>query len=105
MDCPQPLAPHEWRIVLGQCARADLRYEPAASLLLRNGRMGFNLWRMSFFKDDKLRKPWFKTVFGAEGLGTQDLYFWGDARKYGHRCAIDTRVKVGHYDLATDLVW
>lgn len=61
--------------------------------------MGFNLWRLKMFRDDRLRKPWFKTVAGAEGVGTQDLYFWGDARKYGYRCAIDCDVKVGHYDL------
>lgn len=67
--------------------------------------MGFNLWRMSTFKDPKLRKPWFKTLAGAEGVGTQDLYFWGDARKYGHRCAIDCDVKVGHYDPQTDIIW
>lgn len=60
--------------------------------------MGFNLWRMSMFKDEKLRKPWFKTGT-AEGVCTQDLYFWSDARKYGYRCAIDCSVKVGHYDL------
>lgn len=67
--------------------------------------MGFNLWRVSMFKDTKLRKPWFKTVAGKEGCGTQDLYFWGDARKHGYRCAVDTRVKVGHYDITTDIVW
>jgi hypothetical protein len=72
--------------------------------------MGFNLWRLSMFKDDRLRKPWFKTVAGAEGVGTQDLYFWGDARKYGYRCAIDCGVKVGHYDLEgkfgpPDIMW
>lgn len=61
--------------------------------------MGFNLWRLSMFKDARLRRPWFKTVAGAEGVGTQDLYFWADARKYGYRCAIDCSVKVGHYDL------
>lgn len=61
--------------------------------------MGFNLWRLSMFKDERLRRPWFKTVCGAEGVGTQDLYFWADARKYGYRCAIDCSVKVGHYDL------
>lgn len=62
--------------------------------------MGFNLWRMSMFKDARLRRPWFKTLNGSEGtgVGTQDLYFWGDARKYGYRCAIDTSIKVGHYD-------
>ena len=61
--------------------------------------MGFNLWRLKMFKDDRLRKPWFKTIAGKEGVGTQDLHFWGDARKYGYRCAIDCDVLVGHYDL------
>jgi len=61
--------------------------------------MGFNLWRLSMFKDEKLRKPWFKTIASAEeGFGTQDLYAWGDFRKHGHRCAIDNRVLVGHFD-------
>lgn len=62
--------------------------------------MGFNLWRLSMFKDARLRRPWFKTLNGREGLGvgTQDLYFWGDARQYGYRCAVDCAVKVGHYD-------
>lgn len=62
--------------------------------------MGFNLWRMSMFKDERLRRPWFKTLNGSEGLGvgTQDLYLWGDARKYGYRCAVDCACLVGHYD-------
>lgn len=60
--------------------------------------MGFNVWRMSMFKNPKLRKPWFVTQTEG-GVATQDLYFWSNARKYGHRCAIDTSVKVGHYDL------
>lgn len=69
--------------------------------------MGFNLWRLSMFKDERLRRPWFKTLTGAEGLGvgTQDLYFWGDARRYGYRCAIDNRVLVGHYDHVNDITW
>ena len=67
--------------------------------------MGFNLFRMSMFKDEKLRKPWFKTLAGNEGVGTQDLYFWGDARKHGHRCAIDNRVLVGHFDSNTGINW
>lgn len=63
--------------------------------------MGFNLWRVSMFKDERLKKPWFRTYKGlnGEGVGTQDLTFWSDARKYGYRCAIDCSVKVGHYDL------
>lgn len=67
--------------------------------------MGFNLWRISMFKDAKLRRPWFKTLAGVEGCGTQDLFFWGDARKHGYRCAIDCSVLVGHYDPATDTTW
>lgn len=69
--------------------------------------MGFNLWRLEMFKDERLRKPWFKTLNGSEGqgIGTQDLYFWGDARKYGYRAAIDCSVKVGHYDLNSDITW
>lgn len=67
--------------------------------------MGFNLWRLGMFKDSRLRRPWFKTIAGAEGVGTQDLYAWGDLRKYGYRCAVDCSVLVGHYDQATDTTW
>lgn len=69
--------------------------------------MGFNLWRLDTFKDERLRQPWFKTLTGIEGqgIGTQDLYFWNDARKHGYRCAVDCRVKVGHYDSAQDIIW
>jgi len=66
--------------------------------------MGFNLWRLSMFKDERIKKPWFRTLNGKEGtgVGTQDLVFWTEARKYGYRCAIDCSVKVGHYDLKGD---
>lgn len=74
--------------------------------------MGFNLWRLKMFKDPKLRQPWFVTLKGqaGQGMATQDLYFWADARKYGHRCAIDCSVRVGHYDFEgkfgpPDTVW
>lgn len=67
--------------------------------------MGFNLWRLKMFKDPKLRKPWFKTIAGKEGIGTQDLYAWGDFRKHGYRCAIDCNVRVGHLDAESDIVW
>jgi hypothetical protein len=67
--------------------------------------MGFNLWRLGMFKDKNLRKPWFRTVADNTGVGTQDLYAWGDLRKHGYRCAIDTRVCVGHYDHSTGINW
>jgi hypothetical protein len=67
--------------------------------------MGFNLWRLQMFKDARLRKPWFKTIADASGIGTQDLHAWTDFKKHGYRCAIDCSVKVGHYDPISDIVW
>jgi hypothetical protein len=67
--------------------------------------MGFNLWRMSMFKDPKLEKPLFKTKASpSEGVGTQDLAFWSMAKKYGYRCAVDCGVLVGHVD-GSGFVW
>jgi hypothetical protein len=74
--------------------------------------MGFNLWRLSMFRDTRLKKPWFETYTGKDGkgVGTQDLTFWTEARKYGYRCGIDCSVKVGHYDYkgefgSPDMMW
>lgn len=72
--------------------------------------MGFNLFKMSIFRDKRLRRPWFKTeqsYIHGQGVKmyTQDLYFFEDAAKYGYRFACDTRVKVGHYDINSDIVW
>jgi hypothetical protein len=74
--------------------------------------MGFNVWRLGMFKDERIKKPWFRTLNGkdGQGVGTQDLVFWGEARKHGYRCAIDCSVKVGHHDLSgafgiVDHVW
>jgi hypothetical protein len=67
--------------------------------------MGFHLWRIAMFKDKRIERPLFTTLASATGVGTQDLAFWSKARKYGYRTAVDTGVKVGHYDLANDIVW
>ena len=71
--------------------------------------MGFNLFRMKIFKDERLSKPWFKTeqsYFPGQGSRTytQDLYFYEKASAY-YRFACDTRVKVGHFDAEHDIVW
>jgi hypothetical protein len=65
---------------------------------------GFNLFRLSLFKDERIKRPWFRTLNGkdGQGIGTQDLTFWTEARKHGYRCAIDCGVKVGHHDLKGD---
>lgn len=68
--------------------------------------MGFNAFRLDMFKDPALRKPWFKTTASqTEGVMTQDLHFASDARKHGYRFAIRTDIRVGHFDLASDIVW
>ncbi len=70
--------------------------------------MGFNLFKISMFK--KMPKPWFKTLQEhIPGQGTraysQDLYFYEEASKYGFKFACDTRVRVGHFDSSTGMVW
>lgn len=67
--------------------------------------MGFNLWRLSMFRDKRLKRPWFETKSSAQGVGTQDLAFWSEARKHGYRCAVDCGVLVGHLDAVTGVVW
>jgi len=72
--------------------------------------MGFTLFRAEIFKDERLSRPWFKTYQewspqnGAK-VYTQDLYFFENIRKLGYQVACDTRVKVGHYDVNSDVVW
>lgn len=72
--------------------------------------MGFNLWKIEMFKDERLARPWFKTwndVVPGQGakIYTQDLYFYEQAGKLGYKFACDTRVKVGHLDPHMDIIW
>jgi hypothetical protein len=60
--------------------------------------MGFCLFRLATFKDARIPRPWFKTLASKDGVGTQDLAFWSQARKFGYRCAVAVECKVGHYD-------
>ena len=69
--------------------------------------MGFCLFRLSMFKDSRLRRPWFKTLNGKDGagIGTQDLYAWSDFRKNGYFGAVHGGVRVGHFDPNNDFMW
>lgn len=79
--------------------------DPHGGLVECNGiGMGFALWRLPVFKDEKLRRPWFVTQTKG-GIGTQDLYACGDMRKHGYRFAVDCSVRVGHFDHKTSTVW
>ncbi len=69
--------------------------------------MGFNLWRIESFKTKlkDLPKPWFKTIQEKGGQFTQDLFFFNNAAMHGFKVASDNRVKVGHLDRETDVIW
>lgn len=72
--------------------------------------MGFTLLSMKIFKDKKFPKPWFETVQrytpgqGVEAY-TQDLKFFEKAGVLGYKFACDSRVKVGHFDVNTGMIW
>jgi hypothetical protein len=71
--------------------------------------MGFTLMKRSIFEDPKLEKPFFKTlnevVPGGARLMTQDLYFYHNIKKLGYKICVDTSIKCGHLDLATETVY
>ena len=72
--------------------------------------MGFTLFDMNLFRDPAIPQPWFQTLNdwtpeGGARVGTQDLFFMGNARRAGYRIASDNRVKVGHYDHQNRIVW
>lgn len=71
--------------------------------------MGCALWRLDMFR--QIPPPWFVTVadFVPERGGvvcmTQDLSFCDKARKAGKTFAVDFRVRVGHMDISTEVVY
>jgi len=70
--------------------------------------MGCSLYRLSLFKE--IQPPWFVTVNDfIEGKGvqgfTQDLFFCEKAKRAGKRFGVDFRVRVGHLDEATGIVY
>ena len=71
--------------------------------------MGFTLFDLEVFRDERLDRPFFKTIQTFDPTGqkaaTQDLDFFGRIGKLGHKVACDTRVKVGHFDINEGIVW
>ena len=70
--------------------------------------MGCSLYRMELFK--QIEPPWFVTVNDVvEGKGamgfTQDLWFCQRAKQMGKRFGVDMRVRVGHMDLSSGVVY
>jgi hypothetical protein len=70
--------------------------------------MGCALWRMDLFR--AMPQPWFVTVNDVvPGKGaaawTQDLFFCKHARQCGKRLATDLRVRCGHLDVESGIVY
>jgi len=70
--------------------------------------MGCSLYRMDLFRE--IEPPWFVTVSDVipekgPQCFTQDLYFCERAARLGKRFAVDMRVKVGHLDINTGMVY
>ena len=65
---------------------------------------GCTLFRMQAFRD--VPAPWFQTLSDPSvGAMTQDLYWCRKARLAGKRFAVDMRVKCGHVDWKTGIVY
>lgn len=71
--------------------------------------MGWTLFKLDIFKDKRIKKPWFKTVNEhtkkGPALYTQDLNFFEKFRKLDYRCAVDTRIRVGHLDFKSGIIY
>lgn len=71
---------------------------------------GFTLCKMKIFKDQRLDKPFFRTVQEfKQGVGarqyTQDLEWCERIGKLGYRICVDSRVRIGHMDLNDGTIW
>jgi hypothetical protein len=70
--------------------------------------MGCSLYRLDLFR--QIEPPWFVTVNDiVEGKGvqgfTQDLFFCEKAKRAGKCFGVDLRVRVGHIDFASGIVY
>jgi hypothetical protein len=70
---------------------------------------GFTLFKLDLFKDDRIPKPWFRTVgpfeVGKDNSVHDDQYFFENIHRLGYKVAVDTRVKVAHIETDSEVVW
>jgi len=72
--------------------------------------MGFTLFKLEMFRSGKIQQPFFKTFnehnpqTGTK-VYTQDLYFFENAGRAGYRFASNNSVRVGHYDINSQIIW
>ena len=99
---PKPKGWKEGQVVSGEWHDGDI--------IDCNGMgMGFTLFKLDLFKDKRFKKPWFETINDHSDKGprlyTQDLNFFEKFRGLGYKCAIDSRVKLGHLDFRSNIIY
>jgi hypothetical protein len=89
--------------------RINTNWKPGDVVEVNGCGMGFALMKRSIFEDPKLEKPFFKSVNEIEGNFvkgyTQDLFFYEKIKKLGYKICVDTGIRLGHLDVATDTVY
>lgn len=63
--------------------------------------MGFALWRMDLFRDERIGKPFFETT----DCETQDIIFAMKLQPLGYKLAVNSSVRVGHWDDDQRVMW
>ena len=97
--------PKDWKE--GQIATGEWR--PGDMIECNGMGCGFTLFKMDIFKDKRIKKPFFQTINDHSDKGprlyTQDLNFMEKIRKLGYRCVVDSRVRLGHLDIKTSIIY
>lgn len=87
----------------------NTNWKPGDIIEVNGCGMGFTLMKRSIFEDKRLERPFFKSVneIGPNGpiSYTQDLFFYEKIKKLGYRICVDSNIRVGHLDIATEIVY
>lgn len=89
--------------------RYDWTKKPAGPIECNGMGMGFTLFKLDIFKDERVERPWFQTINDITEKGvrnyTQDLNFFEKIRALDYKVCVDTRVKLGHLDIRTGVIY
>lgn len=87
----------------------NIDWKPGDVVNVNGCGMGFTLMKRSIFEDERISRPFFKSVneIGPQGpvSYTQDLFFYEKIKKLGYTICVDTGIRIGHLDVATDIVY
>lgn len=108
-DPPLPLTYGDGDINSKYPFEVNTNWKPGDIVEVNGTGMGFTLMKRSIFEDKRIERPFFKSMneITPEGMisVTQDLYFYKKIKNLGYKICVDTRVKCGHLDLITELVY